>query len=88
MAKAEHNIDIENYTLLNIDKSTSQSRSERIENLIIRSGFLTFRQLFYWQEFIQSNKRYLIRDGRRIPVRVLSTNIFMYKTKTIILVSN
>jgi len=79
--KAEHNIDIENYTLLNIDKSTSQSRSERIENLIIRSGFLTFRQLFYWQEFIQSNKRYLIRDGRRIPVRVLSTNIFMYKNQ-------
>lgn len=79
--KAEHNIELDNYTLLSIDKNKTQSRSDRIEKLTIRSGHLTFRQLFYWQEFIQSNKRYLIRDGRRIPVRITSTNIFMYKNQ-------
>lgn len=79
--KAEHNFDIENYTLLYINDAKSQSRSYRTDKFIVRSGYLTFRQLFYWQEFIQSNQRYLIRDGRRIPCRILSTNIFMYKNQ-------
>jgi hypothetical protein len=79
--KAEHSFDLENYTLIHIEDTSSQSRSKRQDKFIIRSGHLTFQQLFYWQEFIQSNKRYLVRDGRRLPVRVISTNVFMYKNQ-------
>lgn len=79
--KAEHSIELDNYTLLKIDKTKSQSRSGRQDRYIIRSGHISFRDLFYWQEFIQSPERYLIRDARRIPVRITSMEVFIYKNR-------
>ena len=78
---AEFSLDLENYTTISIDKSQSQSRSARTEKMKINSGYISFEQLYYWQEFIQSSHRYLIRDGRRIPVRIVSSDVFIFRNK-------
>jgi hypothetical protein len=78
---AEFSLDLENYTTISIDKSQAQSRSARTDKMKINSGYISFEQLYYWQEFIQSSHRYLIRDGRRIPVRIVSSDVFVFRNK-------
>lgn len=81
VGKAEFRIDLENYNVISINNNKLQSRSLRQDKISVNTGFLNFRALYYWQEFLQSSRRFLIRDGRRIPARVLSTDIFVSKNK-------
>jgi hypothetical protein len=79
--KSEFNVEMESYESISINKNKAQSRSKRTERMSVNTGFINFRTLFFWQEFLQSQERWLIRDGRKIPVRVLSTVIYLFKNR-------